>query len=250
MVPLSEASGLNCADRVFAPPVDGNDASAIGNQMTLAGWERTGGCAALKPRKALDYYRLAALRASSTRWVHRSPSTRGIAGLAAYDEDWSQVPDPLPPAHLVTHVLQSDRPATDLARIDLRREALCDRAIDLPPGTPGAAEITRRGSGQVVVKVTCPSRQLLVISESYHPGWCARIDGVQAPVYRVNGDFLGCVVSPGTAEVCFEFRPDSLARGRLATLVGLGLIGLCFFTAASRRPLALVKMIGLNRPEL
>ena len=40
-------------ERVFAPPAYGDDASAIGNQMTLAGWERTDGCAALQPRKAL-----------------------------------------------------------------------------------------------------------------------------------------------------------------------------------------------------
>ena len=45
------------ADRVFAPPAAATG-PAIGNQMTLAGWQRTDGCAALKPRKMLDYFQL------------------------------------------------------------------------------------------------------------------------------------------------------------------------------------------------
>ena len=242
------AANANDAERVFAPPGGGYGASAIGNQMTLAGWERTDGCAALKPRKLLDYYQLAALRASSTRWVHRGPSTDGIAGLAAYDEDWLQVPDPLPPAQLVTRVVRTDNPAADLAHLDLRREALCDRAVELPPGSPGTAEFTYHSGGRMAVSVNCSSPQLLVIAESYHPGWRCTIGDMTAPVYRVNGDFLGCIVWPGVREVDFEFRPDSLVRGRLITLVGLGLIGLCFFTGASRRQLAFVEKIGLSRP--
>ena len=72
-----------------------------------------------------------------------------------------------------------------------------------------------------------------MLAESYHSGWRCFIDGTPAAAYRVNGDFLGCVVEPGNAEVRWEFRPDSLRRGRLMTLVGLGLIGLCFFTGAA-----------------
>jgi hypothetical protein len=73
------------------------------------------------------------------------------------------------------------------------------------------------------------------------------IDGTPATVYRINGDFLGCVVEPGNSEVRLEFRPDSLLRGRLVTLAGLGLIGLCLFTGASRRELAFVEKIGIRR---
>jgi hypothetical protein len=235
------------AQRVFAPPADGDDASSIGNQMTLAGWSRTDGCAALKPRKSLDYFQLAALRVAATRWVHRGPSTEGITGLSAYDEQWSQVPDPLSPARLVTRVIASDHPAADLAHIDVRREALCEYALALPPGKPGTVAMTARRGGQMALKVCCSTPQLLVIAESYHPGWRCMIDGTPATVYRVNGDFLGCVVEPGNSEVRLEFRPDSLLRGRLVTLAGLGLIGLCLFTGAARRELAFVEKIGIRR---
>ena len=61
------------AQRVFAPPVDHDhdmlpdvlpghhESAAIGNQMTLAGWSRTDGYAALEPNKSLDYFQLAGL---------------------------------------------------------------------------------------------------------------------------------------------------------------------------------------------
>ena len=180
--------------------------------MTLVGWSRTDGYAALAPSKLLNYFQLPALRVASTRWVHRGPSTAAIAGLTPYDENWMQVPDPLPLVRLVTHVVQSQDPAQDLAKIDIRREALCEYALALPPGKAGTAALTQHRGGQMAVKVCCSSPQLLVIAESYHPGWRCTIDGSPAPVYRVNGDFLGCVVEPGNAEVRLEFHPDSLWR--------------------------------------
>jgi hypothetical protein len=234
--------------RVFAPPADGSAAStAIGNQMTLAGWPRTDGYADLAPRKTLDYFQLPALRVAATRWVRRGPSTARISGLVPYDENWLQVPDPLPLARFVTRVVPSENPAADLAGIDIRREALCEYSLALPPGKPGTAALHFNHGGQIGVKVCCSSPQLLVIAESYHPGWKCTIDGSPQSVYRVNGDFLGCVVEPGNSEVRLEFRPESLARGRLATLAGLGLIGFCLFTGAAKRELAFVEKIGVNR---
>ena len=101
----------------------------------------------------------------------------------------------------------------------------------------------------MAVRVCCSSPQLLVIAESYHPGWQCTIDGSPKRVYRVNGDFLGCVVEPGNSEVRLQFHPESLFRGRIVTLLGLGMIGFCLFTGAARRELALVEKIGLKRGQ-
>src|SRR5208282_5531964 len=118
-----------------------------------------------------------------------------------------------------------------------------------PPGKPGTAKLVQNRPGQMFVKVCCSSPQLLVIAESYHPGWQCTIDGARQRVYRVNGDFLGCVVEPGNSEIRLEFHPDSLFRGRLVTLAGLGLIGFCLFSGAARRELAVVEKIGLRRGD-
>ena len=168
-------------------------------------------------------------------------------GLVPYDENRVQVHDPLPLVRLVTRVVPSPNPPEDLGKIDLQDAALCDYALALPPGKPGTADLVRHGAGQIAVKVCCSSPQLLVIAESFHPGWRCSIDGSPQRVYRVNGDFLGCVVEPGNSEVCLEFQPDSLRRGRNVTLAGLGLIGVCLVTGAARRKLGLVEKIGLSR---
>ena len=260
--PLGTSGRYMAPERVFAPPADQplgtsgrymvpghHETAAIGNQMTQAGWSRTDGYAAVAPSKALDYFQLPALRVASTRWVYRSPSTSVIEGLTPGNENWMQVPDPLPLARLVTHVLPSLDPAEDLAKIDIRREALCEHALNLPRGKAGTATLTQLRSGQIDVEVCCPSRQLLVIAESYHPGWRCTVDGNPNRVYRVNGDFLGCVVEPGNSQVRLEFHPDSLLYGRLVTLAGLGLIGLCLCTGAARWDLALVRKIRWNRGQ-
>jgi len=248
--PGENDAGSPDTQRVFAPPAYGRrESSAIGNQMTLAGWSRTDGYAALEPSKSLNYFQLPALQVASTRWVHRSPSTSVIDGLAPYDENWMQVPDPLPLVRLVTHVVQSTNPAEDLAKIDIRREALCEYALALPPGKAGTATLVQHRSGEMAVKVCCSSPQLLVIAESYHPGWQCTIDGRPRHAYPVNGDFLGCVIEPGNSEVRMEFHPDSRCRGRIVTLIGLGLIGFCLFTGATRRELALAEKVGLSRGQ-
>ena len=69
------------------------------------------------------------------------PFDLGDRGPAPYDENWLQVPDPLPLVRLVTRVVPSDNPAEDLAKIDIRREALCEYALALPPGKPGTATV-------------------------------------------------------------------------------------------------------------
>ena len=51
--------------------------------------------------------------------------------------------------------------------------------------------------GDITVEVNAPASQLLVVSESFHDGWRATIDGSPVEVERVNGDFLGAVVPAG-----------------------------------------------------
>ena len=242
--PGTASSAATDGQRVFAPPVaTGVGVVSIGNEMILAGWSRTDGYAGLAPSKLLDYCQLPALRVASTGWVHRDTATSRVEGLAPCDANWLRVPDPLPLVRMVTHVVPSDDPARDLAKIDVCREALCENALALPPGKPGTATLTQSGAGRMIVKVCCSTPQLLVIAESYHPGWRCTIDGSPSDVYRVNGDFLGCRVEPGSSDVHLEFRPESLSRGRIISWTGLGLICLCLASGFARRESGLVEKI-------
>ena len=61
---------------------------------------------------------------------------------------------------------------------------------------------------------------LVVISEKYHPGWRASVDGNAEAVVQANGDFMGCLVEAGEHEVSLRFDPASLRWGRWVSLAG------------------------------
>ena len=91
------------------------------------------------------------------------------------------------------------------------------------PISPGRARIRNDEPGNISIRTWAPTRQLLVLSESYHEGWQASVDGSPCEIVRVYGDFMGCVVVAGVHEVHFRFDPPSLRRARWAALLALTL---------------------------
>jgi len=195
-----------------------------GNQMTLAGWYRADGYAGLEPARQLDWRRLPALQAAGVRWVKRNETTDAIAGLLPHDEQWLEVPKPLERVRLVARAKASSDPARDIGQLPLESTALVEEPLELPPARAGSAVVVGEHPGWLHVRVDCPAKQLLVVSESYHPGWQAEVHGRSRPVLRANGDFLGCVVQPGEHEIVLEFRPRSLRNGRIVSCLGLALV--------------------------
>jgi len=198
-----------------------------GNQVTLSGWQRADGYAGLEPQRLLDYRNLSALRIAGVRWVKRTAATGEIEGLLPHDENWLEVPDPLPRARLVTQAVASDDPARDIQRIRIESAALSEVPLALPAATPGTADLVAERPGRLAIRTECRTPQLLVVSESFHPGWQATLDGSPQPVLRVNGDFLGCLVAAGEHQVVLEFRPRSLRLGWLDSGVAVGLLAVC-----------------------
>jgi hypothetical protein len=127
---------------------------------------------------------------------------------------------------------------------------LTEIPLRLPVGPPGKAELREDQPGCIVVRTRCDQPQLLVLAESYHPGWKARVAGEDRPVFRVNGDFLGCIAGPGEQEIVWQFQPDSLQRGRWFSLLGVGLLPLAaagLFRKSLRSPS--VPPTAIHRPE-
>jgi uncharacterized membrane protein YfhO len=81
--------------------------------------------------------------------------------------------------------------------------------------------------------------QLLVLTERFHPGWQIAIDGEPVEVRRVYGEYLGCVVPPGTRRVSLVFAPASARHGLWLTIAGLVftlLVSLLLDRATDTRP--------------
>jgi len=191
-------------------------------EPVLCGSTRVDGYVQLIPARQLDYLRLETLRVAAVDWVRKNKSNAGIEGLRDCGGDWLAVPDPLPPVRLVSRSLQSFDPAADLARIDYRGAVLTDEPIQLTSGTPGKATVVDRRPGRFELSIDAPSRQILAIAESYHPGWKAIVAGRPEAVLRVNGDFLGCLVGPGRQHVTLVFQPRSLHDGYWISIAAVG----------------------------
>jgi hypothetical protein len=206
-----------------------------GDEITMLGYSRAGGYAGLAPAKRLDYHQVAALRVAGVAWVQRNASTAGIMGLERQSSQspWLAVPGPLARVRLVAQARASRDPAHDITVISPETSALVESPLALPPGPPGYATLVNDRPGRLEVHVDCCDWRLLVISESYHPGWQATIDGRPERLLRVNGDFLGCLVPGGRHEVRLAFRPASLRWGLF--LSGAGFLLTLILVAVPRR---------------
>ncbi len=156
-----------------------------------------------------------------------------------------RVPDPLPRAYLVTSVRRAADGAEALAlitRADFNpgREAVVeglsydldsehgDTHESLPPsplvgeglGVRGVP-VVYDGWNSVSLRVEAPGPALLVLSDTYYPGWQAFVDGVPVPLLRANYAFRAVALSGGAHEVVFRYAPASFAWGGRISLISL-----------------------------
>jgi hypothetical protein len=117
--------------------------------------------------------------------------------------------------------------AADVTRSD-RRLPSADRALSdvhtAPPQStalpamesPGVVKIESSGPGRVKAVATLTRNGLLVLYDTYYPGWIAEVDGKAAPILRADLLFRAVELSTGTHRVMFRFAPLSLANLRAA----------------------------------
>ena len=84
----------------------------------------------------------------------------------------------------------------------------------LDPATqPTPAKVTDISSDHVRVETPVGPGGFLVLTDLYHRGWRARVDGQPAPVYLANFLFRAVYLPPGPHVVDFVFEPLSLRLG-------------------------------------
>jgi hypothetical protein len=78
--------------------------------------------------------------------------------------------------------------------------------VETPP-EKGRAVFERDDIHEVLVRTDCPSEGLLVLRDSWYPGWMATVDGKKTPIFRVNGCYRGVIVPAGEHKIRFLYRP-------------------------------------------
>jgi hypothetical protein len=109
-----------------------------------------------------------------------------------------------------------------IGRIDPRRTAFM---TDEPPALETCAgdniRLTARGVNRVRLLAGMNCRGMVVLSETFFPGWVARVDGRETPVYEVFGALRGLVVERGEHSLELQYKPLSVYGGAGITAFGL-----------------------------
>ncbi|HUK36179.1 MAG TPA: hypothetical protein VLV86_19820, partial [Vicinamibacterales bacterium] len=151
------------------------------------------------------------------------PVTLQLAGVGWRPDGarWTRVADAMPRARLVGRAQVSRNIRQEIHHTDIANVALVDR--DLPPlsGSSRLPQVSADRPGDITIETSSDGKQLLILTERFHPGWRVSEDGVEHEVVPVYGDYLGCVVDRGRHHVSFRFEPSSVRNGIRATIVGL-----------------------------
>ena len=99
-----------------------------------------------------------------------------------------------------------------------------ERSLLPAPASTTTVDPARTGPGRWSITTSGPEPALLVVAETWFPGWEATVDGRPVPVLKADGAFLGVVVDAGSHEVSLSYpRPAASTLGRRVTGVTLAL---------------------------
>jgi hypothetical protein len=197
----------------------------------------------------LQVMRVALVEAATSRPLPLAPAARYASDATRLREVTAtptvrlfELPRTLGPARVASglRVLPDDRAVLEaLAQpqrlgVDPLRDVLATAAdaagITVAAGArAGRAEVLGRSAGRIDVRAEGPG--VLVLADSYDPGWRAQLDGGSVRLLRVNHAQAGLVLPPGPHRLLMRYRPRGWNLGLV--LFAVGALGLA---AAARRP--------------
>lgn len=112
---------------------------------------------------------------------------------------------------------------------DFKRKVILEKS---PPS--GFPQETPMGKGQfsyairilsytpdkIEIDITTEAKGFLVMSDNYHPGWRAEVDGKAAEILRANYIMRALPLIPGNHRITLTFRPEAIIGGVLLTTSG------------------------------
>jgi hypothetical protein len=140
--------------------------------------------------------------------------------------------DPLPRAWLVKDykVMGSDAILSMMIQkeFDPRKEVFLEEmppSFTLPRKDVGMSgrdvEIVSESNNRLNLRAKAEGNSLMVLSDTYYPGWKAFVDGKKTKIYRADYAFRAIPLNSGTHEVAMVYDPISFKLGAGGTLLGI-----------------------------
>ncbi len=125
-------------------------------------------------------------------------------------------------------IITSDtlRPYTTLARA----EASADESVRLD----GEKTFTSYHPTRVELEVNLNSDAVVVLNDSYYPGWRATVNGEPKPVYRANINFRAVPLPAGESHVIFNYDPWWLPGVFIVGVLAWAFVGITLLSTIGR----------------
>lgn len=118
----------------------------------------------------------------------------------------------------------------ELLQADPESMVISPESLDLPCSLKDWSVATVVDQDELLrAEVQLDAAGVLVVADTWYPGWEATVDGQPAPVLRVDHDFRGLRLEPGDHRVELRYRP--FWRWTLWLTLGLGLLALALGAA-------------------
>lgn len=152
------------------------------------------------------------------------------------------------PRAWVVHNIVKARSADELDKmmndpsIDLRSAAaMMGSAPRLAAcGMGDEARVVKQTANTVMIDARAACRGMLILADTYYPGWTARVDGSATAIYEVDGALRGIVLEPGAHRIVFRYLPFSAILGGILSVAGV--IGACLVAGLEYRILEYSKL--------
>lgn len=123
------------------------------------------------------------------------------------------------------------------AEFDPLREVLVEEALPISPlgGFESQAGILGYTNRSATIRASLNQPGILVLADSFYPGWHVYVDGREQKILRANFFFRGVLLSPGIHLVEFKYQPRWFQIGLSVSLASAALAVLVAFQVLRRR---------------
>lgn len=176
------------------------------------------------------------LRAVNVRYVvsFRPIEAKGLKLSRQFPEHFSwlyEIAAPLPRAYVAASSIYEPQTAKTLrmlssAEFDPLRQVILNERITTESDRPhaGVVQIARYENETVLIKASLSTPGVLVLTDSYYPGWKVFVDGKEMKILQANHFFRGVELAAGDHVVEFKYEPLSFRIGSTISLSTLFLL--------------------------
>ena len=118
---------------------------------------------------------------------------------------------------------------------DRALRALEDTRTDCSADDREQVTIEHYSAESVALRVRAACTGLLVLPDTYYPGWKASVNGRDQTIYPTDGAFRGVVVPNGTSRVEFRYEPRAFPVGIVLAAAGLAAFAVVWIVSVLRR---------------